>query len=318
MGHFMLARALQVAAELDLFTHLVARPVPIRELADQLNVNRRGLEALLAVCVSLHLVEKTDRGYRTAEAAASLLDAGRQGNVVPLLAGASGLYRDWVDLDQAIRCGAATAPAPRERGPDTLRAFLLEMHRAAIPIAQSVAGAVKLDSAGSLLDIGSGIGTFALAFRRCYPDLRATLFDLPEVIAIAEPLLVQSEIAEYVRPVGGDYHQDPLPPGHDVHLLCNVLHQENEEEAQRLLRQVYSALGPKGILIYLDAVLDDDKCGPLSVALGALNQLIHHSGATYYSAAEVSRWLRDAGFRRVERKPFPFPNQALLVATKLD
>jgi hypothetical protein len=94
------------------------------------------------------------------------------------------------------------------------------------------------------------------------------------------------------------------------------LHQEEEAKVRQLLRRAHTALRPRGVLLVLDAVLDDDKRGPLSVALGALNQLLHHSGATYYSAAELTGWLRGAGFAKVARKPFPLPNQALLFAIK--
>ena len=316
MGHFMVARVLQVAAELDLFTHLAAEPVPVGALATRLGVNRRGLEALVVACTALQLVEKTPRGYRTAATVSDLLVAGRPGNLAPLLAGASGVYRDWATLDQAVRTGEASAPSQREKGPEALRAFLLEMHRAALPVAQVVANAVDLPAAEQLLDIGSGLGTFALALCGRFPELRATLLDLPDVIAIADTLLPHDELGARLQTLAADYHQDPLPSGQDVALLCNVLHQEEEAKVRQLLRQAHTALRSRGVLVVLDAVLDDDKAGPLSVALGALNQLIHQTGATYYSAAELIGWLRGAGFTKVAAKPFPLPNQALLFATK--
>lgn len=316
MGHFMVARVLQVAAELDLFTHLAAEPVPIAALASRLGVDRRGLEALVVACTALQLLEKTPRGYRTAASAGDLLVAGRPGNLAPLLAGAAGVYRDWATLDQAVRTGGATATAQRDKGPEALAAFLVEMHRAALPAAHIVATTAELPAATQLLDLGSGLGTFALALCRRWPALHATLLDLPDVIAIGATLLPQDELGERVRTLAADYHRDPLPPDQDVVLLCNVLHQEDEAKVRQLLRKAHTALRPRGVLLVLDAVLADDKAGPLSVALGALNQLVHHTGATYYSAAELTGWLRGAGFAKVVRQPFPLPNQALLLATK--
>ena len=315
-GHFMTARVLQVAAELDLFTHLAAGPMPITDLATRLGVDRRGLEALMVACAALQLVEKTAQGYRTAAQASDLLVTGRPANLAPVLAGAGKLYQDWAQLGEAVRTGKSTAPSHRGQDSAARRAFLLEMHRTALPVAQALAGAVDLRTPTRLLDIGSGLGTFALALCARYPDLHATLLDLPDVVAIAGTLL-QGELAARVQAQAADYHHDPLPTGHYVTLLCNVLHQEDETQVRRLLRQAHTTLRSRGILVVLDAVLDDDKCGPLSVALGALNQLIHDPGATYYSAAELTGWLRGAGFAKVERKPLPFPNQALLCATKV-
>jgi SAM-dependent methyltransferase len=314
LGHFMTARVIQVAAELDLFTHLAGGYRTPDEVAAQLGVDARSLAALLVACTALELLERSEHGYRTAPSVAAWLVADRPGNLTPLLAGASGVYRDWMALDQAIRTGEAAALPSQAKGADELRAFTLEMHRAHLLPAQTVASLVELGQATSLLDIGGGAGTFAIAFCRRFPHLRATVLDLPAVAAVTQTLLAQSDLSERIRTVGADYRQDPLPPAHDVVLLCNVLHQEDEEQAQGLLAKAHAALRPNGRAVVLDVVLNDDKCGPISVALGSLNQLLHHGGGGYHTAAELIRWLGRVGFAKVQRVALPFPNQALLTA----
>jgi 2-polyprenyl-3-methyl-5-hydroxy-6-metoxy-1,4-benzoquinol methylase len=316
MGHFMAARVLRVAATLDIFSHLAVSCITAQELAGRLGVNPQGLEALLIACTALQFLEKEGEGYRTQVSSAAFLAAGSSQNLIAFVAGTSGVYQDWVKLEAAIRKGEATAMPNRARGAGELRAFVLKMHRSALAVAHEVAEVVDMSKAKRLLDIGSGAGTFAAVFCRRNPRLQATLLDLPEVIEVARSLPEQSDLSPRVQTREADYHHDALPPGYDVALLCNVLHQEHEEAAQQLLRKAYGTLRQQGMLVVLDAVLDDDKAGPLHVALGSLNQYLHHKGGGYHSAKELSEWLRRAGFAAVERKKLSFANQALLLAHK--
>lgn len=314
--HFMTARVLQVAAELDIFTYLQAKPMSVEALAQRLNVDQRGLAALMTACTAMQLLEKSEQGYSTASGGVPLLSTGGEHTLQPLLAGASGVYRDWVELERAIRTGSAVAASNLAKGSAETRAYVLEMHNASSATAQVVARTVALEDARRLLDIGCGAGTFAAAFCRRNPQLRATLLDRTNVITVTAELLSRSDLAPRMQTVEADFLDDPLPPGHDVALLCNVLHLLDAELVRQLLRKVHTALRQKATIVLLDAVLDDDKCGPLSVALGALNQLIHHQSATYYSEQELTTWLQEAGFAKVQRKSIPFPHQALLVAVK--
>ncbi|QLQ31737.1 MAG: hypothetical protein HZT40_09190 [Candidatus Thiothrix singaporensis] len=57
------------------------------------------------------------------------------------------------------------------------------------------------------------------------PEMQATLFDFPTVIAVAEAQLRADRLQGRVNLVSGNYLKDALPPGHDLALLSAITHQ---------------------------------------------------------------------------------------------
>ncbi len=315
-NYFMIGRAIEVAAELDIFTPLARRAATPEELALHLGASSRGMRALCITCTALGLLEKQGRRYRTTSTAAALLVNGQPGYAGHLLAGFAGVYSDWVQLDQAVRTGQPVAQPSRDKGDESLRQFVLSMHASSQGPAHWLVESFDLGSRKRLLDVGGGAGTFAMTFCQKYSGLEAVVLDLPDVITVAQELIAQADLHQRIRTLGVDYREAPFPAGYDVVLLCNVLHQEDIKTCRSLLRQSYDALNPGGIVVVLDAVLNDEKTGPLSVALGALNNLIHNPGGETYSAAELKGWIQMAGFDALKQFDLPVPNIALLVATK--
>ena len=101
-------------------------------------------------------------------------------------------------------------------------------------VAPVVAERVDLGKAKILLDIAGGTGLYAYAFLRRYPQLRAIVWDRPEVLKIARELAVAHGVAERVELRPGDMFADPVPEA-DVMLLSNVLHDWDVPECKTLL-----------------------------------------------------------------------------------
>ena len=87
------------------------------------------------------------------------------------------------------------------------------------------AAAAALDLAGrrGLLDIAGGSGIYACAFVDRHPHLSATVFERPPVDAVAARAIAGAASPTGSASHAGDMLRDPLPRGHDVHLISNVL-----------------------------------------------------------------------------------------------
>ncbi|MFN8494872.1 MAG: methyltransferase [Caldilineaceae bacterium] len=315
-NYFMIARTIQVAAELDIFTPLARQASTAAELAQAIKSNVRGIEMLLVACTALGLLDKQGDRYRTSAAAHAMLVQGEPGYAGHLLAGSVGVYQDWLKLDEAVRTGQPVARPSREKDAESLRQFVIGMHLSSQTVARFVANNLDLRDKKKVVDVGGGAGAFAIALCQQYPQLTATVLDLPEVTAIAQEVIAQAGLAQRIRTRSTDYVRDPIPLGHDVVLFCNVLHQEDAETVQLLLQKAYSALNGRGSVVILDVLLNETKTGPLSVALGALNNLIHNRGGEVHSGEELQSWLRKAGFGAAKLMALPFPDLSLLTAVK--
>ena len=155
-----------------------------------------------------------------------------------------------------------------------------------------------------LLDLGAGSGVISAKLAERFPNLKATLLDLPEVCEVAEELRRSSPATKRLTTRPQSY-LEPLPRGHDVALLSQILHAENERTCRHLLRRVYEALARPGLIIVIEFALSKEKTGPLLPALFSLNMLINTEEGAAYSGDEIMRWLREAGFRKTRARKLP-------------
>lgn len=141
-----------------------------------------------------------------------------------------------------------------------------------------------------------GSGACAIELCRHYPELSATVFDLPHVCAIAERSIDAAGLTNRISTSPGDFRRNAaLPARHDVVLLSLVLHDWPEQQNRAILRLCHDALDADGLIVISELLVDDDKTGPAPAALMSLNMLIETEGRNY-TAAEYITWLRDTGF----------------------
>ena len=114
-----------------------------------------------------------------------------------------------------------------------------------------------------VVDVAGGRGTLLISILRAYPHLVGTLFDQPEVIELARPLLLQDpDLGRRCKLVAGNFFQaDALPPGGDCYCLKQILHDWNDEHCLQILRTIRQAIGPQGRLLILERVIEPGPGG---------------------------------------------------------
>ena len=173
--------------------------------------------------------------------------------------------------------------------------FTLALSGRAKNVAPVLAEKISLDGAKTLLDVGGGTGIYSIAFLRANPDLKAIVFDRPEVLKTAERFAVDYGVANHVQLMSGDMFADPLPKA-DIILLSNILHDWDVTECQTLVDRCAAALNPGGRLIIHDVLLNDELNGPLPIALYSAALFTLTEGRAY-SAREFSHWMTNAGLQ---------------------
>ncbi len=125
-----------------------------------------------------------------------------------------------------------------------------------------------LDDARVLLDVGGGTGIYSIAWLLRHPELRAIVWDRPEVLKVAREMAEPYGVADRLELLAGDMFRDPVPEGADVVLLSNVLHDWDVADCWTLVSRARRRSGPASRLLIHDVFLDDALDGPL--AAGAL------------------------------------------------
>ncbi|MGE0565113.1 MAG: methyltransferase [Pseudolabrys sp.] len=311
---FWAFKTLAAAHELGLFAHLEQfRGATAAELSEAFGLHPRPAEMLLTGCAALGLLDKAGGRYRNTPLAAVYLVPGKPGYFggwIEMLD--KRLYAGWGKLTEALRTNRPTTWNPDTQDslfdgedPKMLALFWEAMHSLSVMTARALAAAVDLTSHRRLLDIGGGSGAFDIELCRAYPNLTATVFDLPHVADIAADKIKDAGLSRRIAVAGGTFF-GAFPRGHDVHLFSMIMHDWDEAKNRGLLARSFEALEPGGIVIVSELLVNDDKTGPAPAALMSLNMLIETEGRNY-AAAEYAGWLKDAGFRDIETVTFYSP-----------
>jgi SAM-dependent methyltransferase len=297
---FMECKILHTAAELNLFTILTMAPMPVEEIADKISCDLRALAMLLDALVAMGLLSKSGNKYRCESTMTAWLSAKSAATILPMILHMASLWRRWSRLTDIVR----NVPDAREefefsRNEEELRAFIGAMHSIGAPMARMIAAAVDPSGSRALLDIGGGSGTYTVAFLRAVPEMRATLFDLPEVIEMARERLQAEGMLDRVTLVCGSFYHDEFPYGFDLALLSAIIHSNSLIENLELYRKVFRALKPGGRILIRDHVMSSDRTFPRDGSVFAINMLVGTSGGSCYTYEEIESDLMQAGFNRI-------------------
>jgi SAM-dependent methyltransferase len=300
---YRLPRVLLAALELELFTTVGDRSWTIPHLAKELKVSERGLSILCRNLAAVGVLQKKGAGYRNSRLGATALNAGHcayRGGYLNLI---KRHWEDWIRLLESVRSGLPIDHDTPD-SPDYRRQFTWAMHHRTLEIAPAIAAQVPLARSISLLDLGGGPGTYAMAFLAKNPTLYATVCDREPALEVAKEIASTHKARRRLSYLPLDFSNEPIPGMYDVIWYSNVLHIYSPEENQAIFRRALAALTPGGRFIIQDAFLHDrEGVHPLEASLFAVSMLLFTEGGNTYSASETAKWLKDAGFVAVRSLP---------------
>ncbi|MBN1546661.1 MAG: hypothetical protein JW902_08390 [Syntrophaceae bacterium] len=297
---FMGARILLTGAELNLFSLLQNRSMTAAEIAEQADMALRPLVILLDALTALGLLEKDNGRYGCAPSVSDLLAADTSDTVLPMVLHMAHLWRPWSALTNIVK---GKEPFPDQnseiKSEEELLAFIGAMHVVAKKRAKDIIACVKPDEIKNLLDVGGASGTYTIAFLQAAADMKATLFDQPEVMDMARDRLAKEGVLDRVNLMPGDFYRDELPSGHELAFLSAIIHQNSPTQNLDLYRKVFRALVSGGRIVIRDHIMTEDRTQPKEGAIFAVNMLVATQGGGTYTYDEIRNDLEQAGFQRI-------------------
>lgn len=302
---YLVSQAIMAVTQLDVADHLAAGPVSADQLAARVGADPGALYRFLRVLAAEGLfVENADGTFALTELG-SLLRSDIPGSLrhfVTLMGGEA--YLAWSAAAHSLRTGQPAFEAVHGK---PMFEWLRDNPAASATFNEAQAGLVTLrllplvdrpwSGVGTVVDVGGGHGTLLVTLLSRHLHLHAVLFDLPHVAAEAQRMLDSSPVLDRCRIVPGDFFT-AVPPGGDVYVLAQILHDWQDAEATAILRQCRAAMAPHARLLILEQVVRDDG-EPSAAKLLDLHMLILLGG----QERTESRWyrlLRGAGFAIAE------------------
>jgi acetylserotonin N-methyltransferase len=318
---FRRSKIMFTAVGLGVFDLLEDEPRSSDELAAELKLNPGALERLLNGCVGLKLLRRDREKYHNTPAASRYLVSDAPDTLTGYIRYSDqSLWTLWSHLDDAVREGTnrwTQSFGSRNalfdhyfRNDASAANFLSGMHGLGQIGSRTIVRAFDLSRFRHFVDLGGATGHFAIAACEAYPNLRATVLDLPQVERFARPYIENSAVADRVHFVCGDFFQHDLPCG-DLYSLGRILHDWDEAKIATLLAKIVQSLGTGGGLLIAESLLNDDRSGPVYTLTQDLNMLVCTDGRER-TEAEYRNLLQSAGFTDVQFHRSGLPVDAVL------
>lgn len=318
---FRRSKAMFAGVKLGIFNALQAGPQSLAALNAQLRSHQSALHRLLDALVGMELLERNGEDYSNSPAAMAYLTQNSPRRMTGYINFSNRVgWKLWEHLEGSVLEG--THRWSETYGDDQpifshfykdendKHEFLMGMHGFGLISSPHVVAAFDLSRFHRLVDLGGATGHLTVAACQRYPTLKGCVFDLPEVTPLAKSLIAETDVADRIEVVNGDFFTDTLPTA-DLYALGRILHDWSEEKSLDLLRKIHAALPPGGGLLVAEKLIQEDRSGPDWAQMQDLNMLVCTEGRER-TLAEYRQLLQAAGFVEVSGVVTRSPADAIL------
>lgn len=305
------SRAVYVAADLGVADVIGDDELTSDEIAEKLKLHADYLYRLLRMLASIGIFEEYDvRSFRNNKLSHCLRsDSAQSVRAMVLLHNSPEMSRPWFEaLGPSLRNGEV--PFVQSHGEELFN--YLDQHpkfdtlfTAAMESVEALTGTDCLDdfdwsSFDRLIDVGGSNGSKAIAILKRNPQMRALVFDRPQVIENATAAWrhkVDAKLLARITFTGGDM-LEAVPTAHserDIYLFIAIFHGIADAQAEKILTNLRKACGSHHPTIaIIDCVAEQQHIDP-TVAGFDMQMLIGTRGRER-TEAEWRTLLEQGGF----------------------
>jgi ubiquinone/menaquinone biosynthesis C-methylase UbiE len=297
---------IQAAVQHRVFDLLDESPKTIKELAKKSGASQRGLTAIANALVGFNfLSRKGDRYKLTPESAAFLVSTkpGFLGAIYNHMT--QQILPMWMHLSDVVRSGKPDEVINEQKGGAE---FFAQFVEALFPMGYMVARSLgehlkiaKTKNPISVLDIAAGSGVWGIALAQQSRQVSISAVDWPQVLKVTKKVAKRHGVGGQLKTIPGDLLKVDFGTGHQIAILGHILHSEGRERSRQLLRKVFKALAPGGTIVISEFVPNDARTGPPAPLIFAVNMLVNTTEGDTFTFAEMSQWLREAGFAKARQ-----------------
>ena len=322
LGQLMLAylvsRAVHVAAELDLASHLRDGGKDCVELARLCAAHPQTLCRLMRLLVSHGVFAENDGRFVNNELSELL-----RGDVPHSMRASARMFGTdlrW-STAQALRYSVQTGEAAFEHvfgeelfsymshHPDQARLFDEAMVSSSELINRAILDAYDFSGFATLVDVAGGYGSTLCAIVAKHAALKGILFELPHVARKARAFIESKRLQERCSLAEGSFFES-VPRGADAYFMKHIIHDWDDERCLQLLRNCHAAMPAHAKLLVCEKVLPEGN-GAAYIRILDLLMLLNTPGGRERTEPEYRSMLKQAGFRLVRAVPTKVENWIL-------
>ena len=309
-----ISQALYVVAKLGIADLLVAGPRSVEELAAETGSHARSLYRVLRSLAAVGVFQETEPRVIGLSPLAEPLrsDAPDSRRNMMIFMGEAWHWQVMGNMDYSVKTGQ---PAWGHAlglevfdwfgaNPDQAAIFNATMTELSTTAAPPIVEGYDFSQFGTLADIAGGHGYLLAQVLKSNPGLKGILFDMPQVLEGAGPLLEAEGVAERVELATGDFFVS-VPSGADAYMMKHIIHDWDDERSIALLSTIRAAMPDTGKVLIIEMVVPDEPAPHPSLLLDL--EMLVSPGGVERTAAEYGELLSAAGLRLTQIVPTKSP-----------
>lgn len=309
------SKILLTACELDLFTHLGSEAKTAKEIAIATDTHERSIERLMNALSAIRLLEKKGNRFTNTKGTRRFLVHG-QPEFIGDMTHISHLWNTWGTLTETVRQGKPIVYQDlSEKSDEWLESYVDSLHWRASMIAPDVISLINLTNVNRVLDLGGGSGLYAMEFINAKPGVKATVFDIPQLLKHAEKHIIREGHQDDIKLMPGDFLKDDYGSGYDLVFISNVIHIFSIWDSIKILQKVYDSLNKGGVVIIEEELLSDSRTSPEQASILSVNMLVNTKGGDALTETDVWIMMREAWFNDIQRRNTDF-GTALMIGKR--
>jgi O-methyltransferase/methyltransferase family protein len=283
---YQVSQALHVAATLGISDLLASGPRDVTDLAEATGTHGPTLLRLMRALESVDVYSCDEEGRYENTALGKQLCGDVPGSILgwATYVGRPYYRQAWTGLLDSVRTGdnafasvhGTSCWSYRREHPEEQVIFDGAMTATAGVVVDAVAGSYDFARFDTVADLGGGVGTLLTAILERNPKLHGVLFDQPDVVADAAPVLQAAGVTDRCRLVGGSFFES-VPAGADAYLLKAVIHDWLDAEAIQILSTCRRAMRDDATVLLVEQLLGRGP-DPVQTAFSDLNMLVSPGG----------------------------------------
>jgi 3-hydroxy-5-methyl-1-naphthoate 3-O-methyltransferase len=286
---------------LGLFDILNMHAVSDKKIAEKTGMSAGALTRLLRSLSEMGLLQRQQHIYKNTSFTQQYLCKNSRHYIGDFFIHRETLMEPWAGLKFSLTHNKMVAPRKNRIAdyPRQLKKFMSAMDSLGRIKSSYIQQTFNFSQYTQMLDLGGGIGTYAVSIVRRNPMLHATVFDLENVIRYTRFYIQRNKLQKRITLAAGQCLEDPLPEGpFDLVFISNLLHIYTVRDCKKILKKASGVLKKNGTLVVHDYIFG---CGDsVAVSLFDMTMLVGTPHGRCYEKKDIISWLKSSGIAKIK------------------